>query len=52
MHEDQEHGEGPRFHAADQPTRAKRKAGWRQMALDELDDLGDLLDVNLPGVRL
>ncbi|MFD8018931.1 hypothetical protein ACFV6G_00640 [Streptomyces lavendulae] len=52
MNEDQEHGDGPRFRAADLPTRAKRKTSWRQMALDELDDLGDLLDVELPGVRL
>ncbi len=52
MYEDQEHGDGPRFHAADEPTRARRKASWRQRALDELDDLGDLLDVKLPGVRL
>lgn len=52
MYEVQEEPEGPRLRAADQPTRARRKAGWRQDALFELEELGDLYDVDLSGVRL
>jgi hypothetical protein len=52
MHDVQEEPEGPRLRAADQPNRAQRKASWRQEALFELEDLADLVDVDLSGVRL
>lgn len=52
MHDVQEEPEGPRLRAADQPNRAQRKRGWRQEALFELEDLADLVDVDLTGVRL
>ncbi|MFE9442503.1 hypothetical protein ACFYO2_26655 [Streptomyces sp. NPDC006602] len=52
MHDVQEEPEGPRLRAADLPNRAQRKAGWRQDALFELEDLADLYDVNVSGVRL
>ncbi|MGI5196944.1 hypothetical protein ACQEVY_25455 [Streptomyces sp. CA-288835] len=59
MHEGQDEPEGPRLRAADQPNRAQRKASWRQDALFELEELGDLFNlpasvrhVDPPGVRL
>ncbi|MEU5577791.1 hypothetical protein ABZ791_10720 [Streptomyces huasconensis] len=52
MHEGQDEPEGPRLRAADQPNRARRKTSWRQDALFELEDLGDLYDLDLSGVRL
>lgn len=51
MHQDDQAAEGPRFRDAAQPNRAERTRGWRQLALDELEDLVDLYD-ELPAVRL
>lgn len=52
MYDAQEDSEGPRLRAADEPTRAQRKRSWRQDALFELEDLADLIDVDVSGVRL
>ncbi|MFI2909449.1 hypothetical protein ACG2OD_14530 [Streptomyces sp. PDY-4] len=52
MYDAQEEPEGPRLRSADQPNRAQRKAGWRQDAATELEELGDLYGLDLSGVRL
>jgi hypothetical protein len=52
MFQDDQTTEGPRLQDAAEPTRAKRKRGWRQEALSELEELGDLYDFSLPEVRL
>jgi hypothetical protein len=52
MFDQPEAPEGPRLRAADQPNRAERKREWRQDALFALEELGDLYDVDVSGVRL
>lgn len=50
MHQDEP--EGPRLRAADEPNRAERSRGWRQDALFELEELGDLYGIDASGVRI
>lgn len=50
--DDQGEADGPRLQAADEPTRAQRKRGWRLDARAELEELGDLYGLDLPAVRL
>ena len=52
MYQDDQTSEGPRLRDAAEPNRAARQRGWRQEALFELEELADLLDVDLPEVRL
>jgi hypothetical protein len=52
MFERQEEPEGPRLRTADEPNRAERNRGWRQDALFELEELGELYGVDVSAVRL
>lgn len=52
MHDAQDEPEGPRLRAADQPNRAERQRSWRQEALWELEELGDLYGIDHQAVRL